>query len=146
MRSLKVIPCPTCQAPAMWPASAANPQGEPVVTSGYIERFQCDRCKRPVQLRPVDWHRLPYLTVDEVKTLAKRYNAPELEARLTSDWVGNGLSEAQALDMVNVDLITISDVLCLGGANLAHDDEEVASVEYNESAGTTRDSGAGSGP
>jgi hypothetical protein len=96
----------------------------------------------------MDWHLLPYLSIEDVKRLATEYRAPEIVERLTRDWMGFGLAEREALDMTDNDL-AVEDVVSLESANPAPSDgsgAEVAPVRYNGPAGTTTDSGVRSGP
>ena len=59
---------------------------------------KCARCKRPSTFRAVDFHRLPDLSVDQLREFGV------LEA-IAKDWTGSGLEPSQAHDLIAAGLM-----------------------------------------
>jgi hypothetical protein len=102
MTPFRLLPCKHCVGRgAMLPPSKANPNGEPYLTTGYVSSYKCFRCKRLQSLSLKDYRVLPRLTFDEVVSLAKKFQAPEIVWRLITDMQGRmELTEEQCRDLV----------------------------------------------
>lgn len=113
---MKLLPCSHCGKEATLKESRAYPSGEPYLSGRYVGKYACRRCSRTNLLSVKDWNRLPDLSLEDFRDLAKRYG-PAVAALPTRDIEGLGLAQAHAEDLFRVGLWDPSEIESMSREN-----------------------------
>lgn len=99
---MRLLPCATQRCiplGALWPPSAAYPEGEPALTGRYVKRYKCHRCGKPREMPVARYNGLPELTLADFRRMAKRPGWGALDSLPTQDLEGTGLGRSEAEDL-----------------------------------------------